>query len=100
MKLALCFTLLGASSLLGPHRINGQTYRRHRLPRHRRPPFVDYQELPNVVIPNVLTDQALISINATHEIIGSWIALSRYLVHILVKEPVRAGKYRPLAVQF
>ncbi|XP_065288350.1 uncharacterized protein [Dermacentor albipictus] len=67
------------------------------FPRERRPPFYDSDPLQDyflpggkVSFPNVLGGANLLRLNNTRELIGSWTVVSRYLVHVLAKDPVRA----------
>ncbi|KAH7947366.1 hypothetical protein HPB52_010573 [Rhipicephalus sanguineus] len=67
--------------------------------RQRNPPFYnsdpleDDVELPGgkVSFPNVLGGSKLLRLNNTRELIRSWTVVSRYIVHVLAKDPVRAG---------
>ncbi|XP_077487400.1 uncharacterized protein LOC144098546 isoform X1 [Amblyomma americanum] len=55
-------------------------------------PLQEYVDIPgggNVGFPNVLGGSNLLRLNNTRELIGSWTLISRYIVHVLAKDPVR-----------
>ncbi|CAN8018593.1 unnamed protein product [Ixodes persulcatus] len=52
----------------------------------------DYPEENAKRIPIALRQRNLFTINHTHELMGPWIQMSRYLAYTMATEPVRAGK--------